>query len=56
MRGWASRLMRILSSITSENSKKDSFESILSIIYSVFYCVWDTQGIPDSLGHPLTLP
>jgi len=33
----------------------DPFESILSIMYSEFYCVRDTQGILRILSQPLTL-
>ncbi len=37
--------MRILPPNTSKKSRMDSFEFILFIIYSVLYCVRDTQGI-----------
>ena len=33
-------------------TKMGTFESILSIIYNVLYCVRDTQGIPNSSDHP----
>ena len=47
--------MRILPPITSKKTKMDSFESILSIVYSAFHWARDTQGIlTNSSNHPFS--
>ncbi len=43
--------MRILHPITSKKTKFAAFESILSILYSVSYCVRDAKSIPFPNMH-----